>query len=144
MYTKEELQEAIINSSSISGVIRYLGLNKSSGTYRTIEKRIDEYRLVPNFTRKKHKKYSHETIFCERSTYDRKSVRNKIIKENFLEYKCSICNIFDWNNQPLSLQLDHINGVRDDNRLENLRFLCPNCHTQTSTWGINNNKNENF
>ena len=58
-----------------------------------------------------------------------------IIKRNLLEYKCSCCGIGDtWNEKKLVLQLDHINGVNNDHRLENLRFVCPNCHSQTSTY----------
>ena len=56
-------------------------------------------------------------------------------KHNLLSYICSECgNIGKHNGKPLVLQMDHINGVGDDNRLENLRFLCPNCHTQTSNF----------
>ena len=58
-----------------------------------------------------------------------------------MEYKCSgkdCCNKGEWLGKPLVLQLDHINGVRDDHRLENLRFLCPNCHSQTDTYGGKN------
>ena len=50
------------------------------------------------------------------------------------EYKCAICGIFEWNKTPLKLHLDHINGNNRDYRFENLRFLCPNCHSQTETY----------
>lgn len=50
------------------------------------------------------------------------------------EYKCEICNISEWQNKPLVLQVDHINGIHNDNRVENLRFICPNCHSQTETF----------
>ena len=46
-----------------------------------------------------------------------------------------------YNNKPLILQLDHINGINDDNRIENLRFLCPNCHSQEDTYAARNRKN---
>lgn len=51
-----------------------------------------------------------------------------------IKYKCSCCGISNWNNKPLVLEIDHIDGVRNHNNPENLRFLCPNCHSQTSTW----------
>jgi len=51
-----------------------------------------------------------------------------------LEYKCSICGINTWLNKPLTLQLDHINGDNRDNRIEILRLLCPNCHSQTDNF----------
>jgi predicted RNA-binding Zn-ribbon protein involved in translation (DUF1610 family) len=64
----------------------------------------------------------------------RASVRKIIIKDNLIPYKCNECGISGWNNKKLALHLDHINGKNGDHRLENLRFLCPNCHSQTDTY----------
>lgn len=53
-----------------------------------------------------------------------------------MEYKCDICgNTGLWLGKKITLHLDHINGISNDHRMINLRFLCPNCHQQTSTWG---------
>ena len=52
-----------------------------------------------------------------------------------VSYVCTICRINEWQGQPLTLHLDHINGINNDNRFENLRLLCPNCHSQTETYG---------
>lgn len=75
-----------------------------------------------------------EEYFCANSKVIRSVIRNLILKNNLLEYKCSECGITDWNGKSLGLQLDHINGINNDHRLENLRFLCPNCHSQTPTF----------
>jgi 5-methylcytosine-specific restriction endonuclease McrA len=137
MRTKTELLNAVEASQSMAEVIRKLGLNKSSGTYTTIKKELKYHNIELDFKNRSRStiRYKNEEIFCENSTYDRSTLRNKIIKELILEYKCSDCGIIDWNRKKLSLQLDHINGVSNDNRIENLRFLCPNCHSQTKTWG---------
>ena len=80
-----------------------------------------------------------EDVFVENSTYARHNIKRRIIQKNLLEYKCSECDLEDnWNGKPLSLQLDHINGVNNDHRLSNLRFLCPNCHTQQDTYAAKN------
>ena len=55
--------------------------------------------------------------------------------EELIPYRCSVCGIEPmWQSKPLTLVLDHINGVNNDNRLQNLRFLCPNCNSQTNTF----------
>jgi transposase len=87
-------------------------------------------------------------MLVENSTYHRKTVKHRILNEDLLEYSCSgeKCPLNGvikpvWADKPVVLHLDHINGVRNDHRLENLRFLCPNCHSQTETYsGKNNSK----
>ena len=83
---------------------------------------------------------SDKELFCENSKHSRNILRNRIIKNELIPYKCAICGITEWLDKNLSLELDHINGVNNDNRLENLRFLCPNCHSQTITYGSKNQK----
>ena len=77
----------------------------------------------------------HSKLFVENSQTRRHVVKRTIIRDNLLPYCCSVCGLLDsWNNKPLTLHLDHINGINNDNRLENLRFLCPNCHSQTPNY----------
>ena len=68
-------------------------------------------------------------------------LKNKLIKEGILQNICSICGITEWCEKKLNCELDHINGTRTDHRLENLRMLCPNCHSQTETFRSKNRKN---
>jgi hypothetical protein len=58
--------------------------------------------------------------------------------KNNVEYKCSCCGIKEWNNKPIVLQIEHIDGNPKNNLKENVCWLCPNCHTQTTTWGFRN------
>lgn len=64
----------------------------------------------------------------------RAGIRKRIIKENLLPYKCSKCELNEWLGKKISLHLDHIDGNNNNHDLDNLRFLCPNCHSQTSTY----------
>ncbi len=74
--------------------------------------------------------------FTENSLASRAYIRRKILKDKSIPYCCQKCSLIDiWQNTKLTLDLDHINGIRNDHRLENLRFLCPNCHSQQLTTG---------
>lgn len=84
------------------------------------------------------KKADPEKLLCKNSKHNRNVLRNHILRNNLIPYKCAICGCVEWNGKTLSLELDHINGINNDNRLENLRFLCPNCHSQTTTYGSRN------
>jgi hypothetical protein len=78
-------------------------------------------------------------VFVENSTYARHNLKRRILKNNMIEYKCACCNIGpEWQGKPMPLLLDHINGVHNDNRIENLRFVCSNCDTQLDTYKAKN------
>jgi len=73
-------------------------------------------------------------VFCENSRV-RSSGLRKRARIHVSPFSCAVCgNTGQWQGRPLTLQLDHANGKYDDNRLENLRWLCPNCHSQTETF----------
>ena len=69
---------------------------------------------------------------------NRKHIKVRLVTAGLLENMCSACGVTTWREKPINMHLDHINGVRNDNRLENLRMLCPNCHSQTPTYGGRN------
>jgi hypothetical protein len=68
----------------------------------------------------------------------RSAIKRRLLEAGILVNRCDECGISDWRGRPLSIQIDHINGIRHDYRLENLRMLCPNCHSQTETFAARN------
>jgi Zn finger protein HypA/HybF involved in hydrogenase expression len=113
-------------------------LNLHFNTFKKYAIKYDCY--FPNQSGRGIKKSIKKRISNLEDYSSRASVRRVILKENLIEYKCSECNVKTWNGKILSLHLDHINGINSDNRLENLRFLCPNCHSQTETYTGKNKK----
>lgn len=66
--------------------------------------------------------------------YQSNKLRIRLLQEKVFEHRCSNCNLSEWLNKPIPLELEHINGKSSDHRLENLTLLCPNCHSFTSTY----------
>jgi len=84
-------------------------------------------------------KLSQDQIFTENSPCDDKTVKKHFLKKlGTAGYKCTWCSISSWLGKPITLQLDHIDGDHRNNRLPNLRLLCPNCHSQTDTYAGKN------
>jgi len=145
-YTKSILQEAVNNSFSYAGVLRHLELKPAGGTQSHLKRRISEYEIdVSHFTGQAHTKgkkaytrRTKESILILRKSGNRgKTVLlNRALLESGVEYKCKECdNEGFYNGKKLTLQVDHIDGNWLDDRIHNLRFLCPNCHSQTDTFG---------
>ena len=72
----------------------------------------------------------------------RAHLKGRLIKAGLLLEHCNSCGIFEWHDKPLALELHHINGDGHDNRLVNLTLLCPNCHSQTDSWGGRNTRRQ--
>lgn len=84
-----------------------------------------------------------EEVMIENSTYPRHCLKSRIIETKLIEYCCACCGIGpEWMGKPMPLILDHINGINNDNRLENLRFVCSNCDTQLPTYKSKNRKSK--
>jgi hypothetical protein len=81
----------------------------------------------------------HELVFCINSGYSSSKLYKRLLELGWKK-ECSDCQISQWREKPIRFHVDHKNGNHSDNRLENLRFLCPNCHQQTETWGVKNKR----
>lgn len=142
--SKEEIIEKIKDSFCIREVLTKLGVNSNgSGAYNTIRRFCTDNDIELKFNTKNltipKKLYKLEEILVENSKYqNRKKLKERLIKEGLLINKCYECGLIDWNGKPISLHLEHINGVNDDHRKENLKLLCPNCHSQTNTFSGRN------
>lgn len=151
-WTDDQLREAVKKASSFAGVFRELGLRIGGGQHMLIKKRIHELGLdTSHFTGKGwNKRDAAGLLFRRRIPLEQILVRNsdhasisvlkrRLIDAGLLDNRCAICGLGpEWQGKPLVLRLDHINGVRNDHRLENLRLLCPNCDSQTPTFAGRN------
>jgi len=140
------LVEAINKSESVSQILIALGFLPHVNYYKELRERCQELGLeLPTYQRQPgHTAKSLEEVLIVGSTYNRINLKRRLLKEGLLRNECYECKQPPvWNNKPLVLQLDHINGINNDNRLENLRFLCPNCHTQTETFCGKRNDRKN-
>jgi Zn finger protein HypA/HybF involved in hydrogenase expression len=72
----------------------------------------------------------------------RATIKRRLLEAGILQNRCEECGLSEWRGRPLSIQIDHRNGIKDDHRVENLRMLCPNCHSQTDTFAARNRKLE--
>lgn len=138
LYTKAEFENIVRNSYSIREVISKLGYSTASGANsKTVKNRIQQCGLdISHFKKVKGIKRNFDNVFIKDSTASQKVLREHYKSGNYTEYVCSICGIEPfWQGKNLTLILDHVNGVNNDDRLENLRWVCPNCNQQLETTG---------
>lgn len=135
-FTQEEIKEKVQNCTSLSELARELNYNSRGAILNTIKNYLNTNNIdYSHFTGRPKNQVvrSKENVFVENSTANQTTLRRWYEKEN-IEYKCSICGQLPfWQNKPLTLILDHINGHNHDDRLENLRWVCPNCNQQLET-----------
>lgn len=133
------LETVMKESTSFSNLLVRLGLDPRKHYRDHLKNRLNELNLdISCFSANRKQKYTNASFpslidrLCVNSDLDRSSLRSYMLKNS--KYVCEICGnngVFLGN--PLTLQVDHINGINNDNRIENLRFLCPNCHSQQPT-----------
>ena len=148
-YTKEWLEELCAESFSHAEVLRKAGRKQGGGAQDTLKRKIAEYEIdISHFTGQgwnghsnvttksgPKEKYQLEEVFCKNSPVTQKILRGYVERHNILEYKCVNCGCDgNWQGGKISLEIDHKNGDNTDNTVENLRYLCPNCHALTDTY----------
>ena len=142
-WTDNDLITAVNKSHSIASVLRHLNFPTVGSYYHHIKKHMKRLNLTllpgKDKTIQTDKSKLLNNSFTQNSILTTRSAKLRLLKDGSLPYKCALCNIQKWKDEAgktvtLSLHLDHINGINNDYRLENLRFLCPNCHSLTNTY----------
>lgn len=147
---KEQLQKLFDENTTYLDILRLAGYQTLSANYNTLYRVIEHFSIdLTKFKEnyKMFKKRMAHNIIYEDLTYEeviartttRRVIKRYIITKNLIPYICSECgNDGNYNGKELILQLDHVDGNPVNNNLENLRFLCPNCHSQTDTFAGRN------
>jgi Zn finger protein HypA/HybF involved in hydrogenase expression len=141
-YTKEQLIEAVQSSISIREVLIKLNVSAHGGNYSVIKSYIKNLNIdTSHFKGMGHSKGKNfgpkrpiEEYLSNKHKITSHKLRQRLIREEYFEHKCSCCQNVLWNNKPIPLELEHKDGNHYNNNLDNLTLLCPNCHAQTSTY----------
>lgn len=153
-FEREKLKTLVNESNSIKEVLIKLGLRDAGGNYKTFHKYVLEYEISTAHFKTKEDIYKEtlgvsvdktkiplSEILVIDSTYNRSHLKPRLYKEGLKKRECEMCGQGEeWNGKKMSLILDHINGVHNDNRLENLRIVCPNCNATLDTHCGKNHK----
>ena len=147
-YEKEKFSKIISESINYTDACRNLKIGLTYGNRQTIKNYIDEYKLdinhfyIPSNSGSR-KKLDLDNILIKNSSYKHTTnLKNKLYKEGLKQRSCELCGQGEeWMGKKMSLILDHINGVNNDNRIENLRIVCSNCNATLDTHGGKNKHN---
>lgn len=150
-YTPTELQKLLDESNSYKDLLKKLNMCDHGSNYITLRKVIAEYnldltkisenRMQNNYSqiKKIHQKKPLDEILVEDSTYTNgTNLKSRLFSAGLKEHKCEHCGLTEWLGKPIPLEIHHKNGIHNDNRLENLELICPNCHAFTDTYAGKN------
>ena len=139
-YEKEFFTSLVRNSNNLSDIARKLNLSTLSGNRSSIKKYIALYdvdisHFKTDYSTRTIKKIPIHEILVSESTYCTNNLKKRLYSEGFKEHTCELCGQDEiWNGRKMSLILDHINGINNDHRIENLRIVCPNCDATLPTY----------
>lgn len=137
-YSKKELNKMVKGSTSILQISIKTGVSYHFLRKKIKQLRIDTSHFIDPFKNYRHndsKRKKHlNQVLTKNSKYGTNALKLRLVKEGHFIHQCSCCKLTEWRGNPISLELDHINGISNDHRIENLRLLCPNCHAQTDTY----------
>lgn len=143
-YTDAQLISAVESSTSIRQVLAKIGLVEAGGNYSITKRQIERLKLnTTHFSGRRWRRGNSvppvppkpiSEILQKGTNYQSYKLKKKLFAEKLKLAKCEKCGSIEWLGVPIPLELDHINGDPTDNRIENLRILCPNCHALTSTY----------
>ncbi len=141
LYNVEELKEAVSSGICWTDVCRTLNISVCGFNFDRLRELCAEYEInynhfdVKRSFRRNKKEWTPELLFIKDCEIHRSQLRQVLIRIGHYTNQCEMCGCSaTWNGKPLTIEIDHINGDHRDNRKENLRWLCPNCHSQTPTY----------
>lgn len=143
-FNKSDIENIVRESKSVKECLEKMGRPSGPGNYRTFYRLRDKYDLdTSHFSQKGTRGVNEKTLYIPLNEYVKQSrnikgsvLLTKLVKEGYKEYKCENpeCGISEWCGKPITLQIHHIDGNHNNNTIENLMILCPNCHSQTDSF----------
>lgn len=150
-YGEQEAREAVATSRSFSEALRKLGMRPAGGNHRLFKSWVERWQIPTDHfdagaslrRRPSQAAKPLREVLVQNSTYSRNKLKQRLFGEGLKERRCELCGQDEnWRGRTMSLILDHINGVPDDNRIENLQIVCPNCAATLDTHCGRKNRRE--